>query len=71
MQAYRVETTINADGSLTIKHLPLPAGKSVEVIILIQEQQNTTTTRYPLHGKKAVLHNPFDSVAQNEWDVQP
>lgn len=71
MQAYRVETIIDADGSLTIKHLPLPAGKAVEVIILIQEQQNMKTKSYTLHGQRVVLHEPFEPIAQEDWGIQP
>ena len=32
MQAYRVETTLQQDGTLTLSNLPLHAGETVEVI---------------------------------------
>ena len=35
MQAYRVETVLQQDGRLTLSNLPLQAGASVEVIILV------------------------------------
>lgn len=71
MQAYCIETTIAPDGSLTIKHLPLPAGKAVEVIILVQEQNNILTPPYPLQGQNVVLRDPFEPVAQDDWSIQP
>ncbi len=36
MEAYRVETIVQTDGTLTVRDLPLPAGEEVEVIILVR-----------------------------------
>jgi len=36
MQAYRIETTLTQDGTLTVSNLPLRAGEAVEIIILVQ-----------------------------------
>lgn len=69
MQAYRVATTIAPDGSLTIKHLPLPVGEAVEVIILVQEYKTTTPHTYPLRGQKVVYHEPFAPVAHDDWSI--
>lgn len=69
MQEYRVKATIDSDGSLTIKHLPLPVGESVEVIILVQDRSSSLKDSYPLQGKKIIYRDPFDSVAENDWDV--
>jgi len=33
MQAYRTETTLTQDGTLTVSNLPLRAGEAVEIII--------------------------------------
>ena len=35
MQAYRIETTLTQDGTLTVSNLPLRAGEAVEIIILV------------------------------------
>ncbi|NJO82801.1 MAG: hypothetical protein HC828_08205 [Blastochloris sp.] len=67
MQAYRIETTVTADGSLVINHLPLMAGEMVEVIILVQEQHNEGAKKYPLKGTPITYHNPTEPVAQDEW----
>ena len=48
MQAYRVETTVAQDGTLTLSNLPLRAGESVEVIILVQPSVTLRHQRYPL-----------------------
>jgi len=67
MQAYRIETTVAADGSLVIKHLPLTAGEIVEVIILVQEQNKEGAKKYSLKGTPITYHNPTEPVAQDEW----
>jgi hypothetical protein len=36
VQAYRLEATIFKDGMLTLNNLPVKAGESIEVIILMQ-----------------------------------
>lgn len=38
MQAYRVETTVSQDGILTLENLPLQAGETIEVIILVRPE---------------------------------
>ena len=40
MQAYRVETTVSQDGVLTLENLPLQAGETIEVIILVQPEMH-------------------------------
>jgi hypothetical protein len=68
MQAFRVETTIAPNGSLTIKHLPLPAGEAVEVIILLPERKPDPKSRYPLRGTKVEYRHPYEPVAQDDWE---
>jgi hypothetical protein len=50
MQAYRVEATLEEDGTLTLKNLPLHAGEAVEVIILVGSPGLSPQNRYPLRG---------------------
>ena len=69
MQAYRVETIVVQDGTLTIKGLPLRTGEKIEVIILSSADKAEGVNRYPLQGKPVHYLNPFESVAENDWDV--
>lgn len=69
MQDYRVETTVDRDGSLTIKDLPFPAGNRVEVIVRSQEPGNGNGNRYPLRGKPIRYTDPFGSVAETDWEA--
>ncbi|MFL5802417.1 MAG: hypothetical protein ACJ8CR_11850 [Roseiflexaceae bacterium] len=69
MQAYRVETTIQQDGSLIVRHLPLQAGEAVEVIILIRSPRTATQHPYPLRGTQITYHDPTEPVAETDWEA--
>ncbi len=69
MQDYRFETTVERDGSFTNKALPFPAGDRVEVIIRSQEPGNRKDNRYPLRGKPIRHTDPFEGVAEGDWEA--
>lgn len=69
MQAYRVETTLQQDGTLTLSNLPLRAGETVEVIILIQSPVVEDRQRYPLRGVPIHYVDPTEPVAQADWEI--
>jgi hypothetical protein len=69
MQAYRVETTLKHDGTLTLRDLPFQAGEVVEVIILAQPPASPRQNRYPLRGRPVHYERPTEPVAQEHWDA--
>jgi hypothetical protein len=69
MKAYRREATIEHDGLLTLNDLPLQAGASVEVIILVQGEPAAPGGRYPLRGQPVVYNDPFAPVAEADWSA--
>ena len=69
MQAYRVETTLQQDGTLTLSNLPLRAGEAVEVIILVQPPVAVDRQRYPLRGVPVRYSDPTEPVAQADWEA--
>jgi hypothetical protein len=69
MQMYRVETTVSDEKTLTIKGLPFRAGDKVEVIVRGREREWECSTRYPLRGKPIRYVDPFESVAEDDWDA--
>ena len=69
MQAYRVNTTIQEDGTLTVSHLPLQAGEVVEVIILVQPPTTRPQDRYPLRGTPMSYIKPTEPVAEADWEA--
>lgn len=69
MQTYSVETTVSNDGTLTIKGLPFRAGDKVEVIVRSCERKQEPRERCPLRGKPIRYLDPFESVAQDDWNT--
>jgi hypothetical protein len=69
MQTYRIETIISQNRVLTIRGVPFRAGEKVEVIILSLPRKGERAERYPLRGKPIHYVAPFDSVAENDWNV--
>ena len=70
LQTYRVETTIAEKGILTVLGLPFHKGDKVEVIILSPVRQSAKAKRYPLRGKLIRYDAPFESVAEDDWEVR-
>ena len=71
MQAYRVETTLQKDGTVTLHHLPFQAGEPVEIIILARSSEAQSSNRYPLRGTPVQYFDPTEPVAQNDWETAP
>jgi hypothetical protein len=69
MQAYRVNTTIQEDGTLTVSHLPLQAGEVVEVIILVQPSTARPQDCHPLRGTPVTYLKPTEPVAEADWEA--
>ena len=69
MQAYRQETTIQHDGTLTLRDLPLQAGEKVEVIIIVQSPQARSPDTYPLRGTPATYVEPTEPIAASDWEA--
>lgn len=71
MNAHRIETTVNPDGTLVLKDVPFQPGEQVEVIILERRLPSASVDAdlYPLRGKSIQYDAPFESVAEEEWGV--
>jgi len=68
MQAYRQETIIQHDGTLTLRDLPLQAGEKVEVIIIVQAPPARTPVSYSLRGTPLTYVDPTEPVADADWE---
>ena len=69
MEAYRTDTVIQQDRVLTVRGVPFRAGERVEVIILSNTHRRDVQERYPLRGQPIRYTDPFDSVAENDWEA--
>jgi hypothetical protein len=69
MQVYRLETTVASDGTLSIKGLSFVAGEHVEVIVRRYKKGKGAGQCYSLRGKPFRYIDPFDSVAEDDWET--
>jgi len=70
MAAVHLQTVVGADGTLTLRDLPLLAGHVVDVLVRDRaSSQKETANRYPLRGTSVEYKNPFDGVADDDWDA--
>ena len=69
LQAHRIETTLTQDGTLTLDHLPFQAGETVEVIVLTNPGIQSPADRFALRGTVIEYRDPFEPVAEEDWDA--
>jgi len=69
MNAHRIETTIDQDGTLILNGIPFQAGDQVEVIILQRPPKPNGDNPYPLRGQPLNYDAPIEPVAENEWNA--
>ena len=69
VQAFRMETSLKQNGTLTLDDLPFQAGDRVEVIVLLQLNTTKANASYPLRGLPIKYDRPFESVDADEWNA--
>lgn len=66
MQAHKIETVIQADGTLRLEKLPFKQGDKVEVIILANHTKKEIDDVGSLEGKLLKYDDPFGSATSLE-----
>jgi hypothetical protein len=69
LNALRLETKLQQDGTLTLDHLPFQAGQAVEVIVVPLVKLAGTDNPYPLRGLPIHYERPTDPVAEEDWEA--
>ena len=70
MEAYRVETTLTEDGTVTVTPLPFKAGQRVEVIVLPVAPAPSGRGHKRLRGMVERYEDPFKpAAAPDEWEA--
>ncbi len=70
MQTYQIDTVIKEEGILNIKGLPLHKGERVKVIVKSQQSKESDLQNpYPLRKQQIYYEEPFDSVAEHDWEA--
>lgn len=69
MKTYCIKTTVSKDGTLLIQGVPFQPGDQVEVTVRRSKRSPRRRSPYPLRGKPIHYANPFESVAEKDWDA--
>ena len=70
MEAYRIETTLAADGTVTVAPLPFKAGQRVEVIVLPAAGSGTGRGHERLRRMIDRYDDPFEpAVPPEDWEA--
>ena len=60
LQAYRLETTLTENGTVTLHSLPFQAGETVEIIVL---------STHSAHPDDVEYSDPLEPVAELDWEA--
>jgi hypothetical protein len=69
MRTYSVEKIVSKNGTVQLEALPFPPGELVEVIVLARKGSTPATRLRSLKGSVLKYEQPFEPVAEEEWDV--
>ena len=73
MKAYRIETTLTENGTLTLQGLPFQAGEPIEIIVLERQgkpSDSKDSNPYPLRGTVIRYDDPFEpTISPEDWEV--
>lgn len=69
MEAYRTDAVVKEDGTVTVSGLPFRTGERLEVILLQRTGRSNGAESYPLRGEPVRYEEPFDGVAEDDWEA--
>lgn len=67
MDTYKTRTVIKRNHKIEIENLPFDDGEDVNVIVTKAEKESDK--KYELRGTLLKYDDPFDSVAEGDWEV--
>ena len=69
MNTHRLEIALTENGKITLDNLPFQAGETVEIVISLQQKINSPHNSFPLEGSVSYYDDPFEPVAEDEWEI--
>ena len=68
MHTYRIEKVIPKTGKVELDALPFAAGATVEIIVIGPDEARNSL-RPSLKGSVVKYDNPFEPIAENDWEA--
>lgn len=69
MNTHRLEIALTENGKITLENLPFKAGETVEIVISTSNKIPQLDQPFPLEGTVYYYDEPFEPVAEDEWEV--
>lgn len=63
------ETRVEQNGTIILRDLPFHEGDKVLVVITAQPKNATPPPHHPLRGLPVEYRDPFDPVAEQDWEA--
>ncbi len=67
MDTYKLKTIVKRNHKIEIENLPFEDGEKVNVIVTKAGKE--TDNKYELRDTLLKYEDPFDSVAEDDWEV--
>jgi hypothetical protein len=69
MNTHRLKIALTENGKITLENLHFLAGETVEIVISPQKKVPSSDHPFPLEGTVNYYNDPFEPVAEDEWEV--
>jgi len=69
VEAHRTEATIGEHGTLLFQNLPFEPGQPVDVLVVSRQRTETEEPNRSLLGSVLEYRDPFEPVADEEWEA--
>jgi hypothetical protein len=66
---FKLETTLESDGTLILNQLPFQAGDRVAIVIVPAQAERDSKDRYPLRGSVVSYDRPTAPVDEDAWEA--
>ncbi len=69
MEAYKTDAVVEEGGTVTIGNVPFRKGERLEVILRQRDTPVEGTEAYALRGEPVRYVDPYDGVAEENWEA--
>lgn len=67
METFKTKTTIKKNHKIELENVPFENGIEVEIEVFLKEKNSNNN--YSLRGSLLKYDDPFDPVAEDDWEV--
>jgi len=64
-----MEARVGENGTLVLEHLPFEPGQPVEVLVVSSKAPSSSPELTNLQGSVLEYHDPFEPVADADWEA--